>query len=64
MSRSTPCVRWVCWSERMFAYYEDDDMGAGVIAGGWRTPHRLECGRQHAHVLTATCTSAEPYFFI
>lgn len=48
--------------ERMFAYYEDDDMGARLIAGGWRTRIVLNAVVEHA-CFDGDMYQRQPYFF-
>lgn len=48
--------------ERMFAYYEDDDMGARLIAGGWRTRIVLSAVVEHA-CFDGDMYQRQPYFF-
>lgn len=51
-----------CLDERMFAYYEDDDMGARLIAGGWRTRIVLSAVVEHA-CFDGDMYQRQPYFF-
>lgn len=48
--------------ERMFAYYEDDDMGARLIASGWRTRIVLSAVVEHA-CFDGDMYQRPPYFF-
>lgn len=48
--------------ERMFAYYEDDDMGARLIAAGWRTHIVLNAVVEHA-CFDGDMYQRQPYFF-
>lgn len=48
--------------ERMFAYYEDDDMGARLSAAGWRTRIVLNAVVEHA-CFDGDMYQRQPYFF-
>jgi len=48
--------------ERMFAYYEDDDIGARLIAAGWRTRIVLSAIVEHA-CFDGDMYQRQPYFF-
>lgn len=51
-----------CLDERMFAYYEDDDLGARLIARGWRTRIVLSAVVEHA-CFDGDMYQRPPYFF-
>lgn len=51
-----------CLDERMFAYYEDDDLGARLIASGWRTRIVLSAVVEHA-CFDGDMYQRPPYFF-
>lgn len=48
--------------ERLFAYYDDDDLGARLIAGGWRTRIALNASVEHA-CFEGDMYRRAPYFF-
>lgn len=48
--------------ERFFAYYEDDDLGARLIATGWRTRIVLDARLEHA-CFEGDMYQRPPYFF-
>ena len=48
--------------ERLFAYYDDDDLGARLIAMGWRTRIALDARVEHA-CFDGDMYRRAPYFF-
>lgn len=48
--------------ERLFAYYDDDDLGARLIAAGWRTRIALNARVEHA-CFEGDMYRRAPYFF-
>lgn len=48
--------------ERLFAYYDDDDLGARMIAAGWRTRIALSASVEHA-CFEGDMYRRAPYFF-
>jgi GT2 family glycosyltransferase len=48
--------------DRLFAYYDDDDLGARLIAAGWRTRIALDAHVEHA-CFEGDMYRRAPYFF-